>query len=812
MTRSLVFTAGHISTLLLCALVAGAGPARAGDIEVPVVVLDTRSADKQTDSGSADLDLANLVEAAAKGRTTVQEAPAIVTVLTADEIRDRGFANLEQVIDTVPGWLRLGGIHSQFPFALTRGTLQGTMYMHNGLSLFEPMLNVPSFGRIMPVEIIKRVELITGPGGVLWGANSYMGIVNVITKGADDVDGVEAGVRVGHGNGDRSVARGYVMAGIPELLSEKMSLFLHASFETYLGPGFEMAALVSAAPLPQPNSALLYGPLTQADPARSLLFNLGGKLELGPVNLTFAVPWARSQKPLGFSGSVLREELPEDDLRGPDGELLCPVEEPYHDPSDQCADKGRRARENQPDFFERYLTVDYRTRLLQGRAGISIKAYLVQFVRRFTVNVLPPFDGLLEGGLGFSFDASSYRTGAGFDGDIELPGNLRLLYGLESFREWLPVNTERSRQGAGVETTFLGPYLLERLPLPCPLEPSGMGGTRLIDGCPLTFAFATGRTVIGTYVNPQWRPTRRLILDGGVRAQAAPEVLSGQPYSTQLLLSGALVYSFVPGWYLKLNYAEGARPPVFTNTNSNGEATQIAGDPNLEVETSQAVQSEINARIFKGKRRIRELSFRADYSYTQLSNLIQIVSGKYQNTADRGVHSAEFLGKLYIQGGHLLELSYTWLRINLSDKGRHRSMPEHWFNLAGVFNLIDGTLLATTNLRVLGAMEDPDRLVEYRDYAYDERGRIINISTGRLEALPVFPHEMVLDRLPPGADLTVGLAYTGISGLRLSATAYNAFNARYYQPDAFFDYEPRLEFLPNPYEDFRFVIDAVYSR
>jgi hypothetical protein len=38
----------------------------------------------------------------------------------------------------------------------------------------------------------------------------------------------------------------------------------------------------------------------------------------------------------------------------------------------------------------------------------------------------------------------------------------------------------------------------------------------------------------------------------------------------------------------------------------------------------------------------------------------------------------------------------------------------------------------------------------------------------------------------------------------------NAFNARYYQPDAFFSYEPRVEFLPNPAEGVRGYLSAVY--
>jgi hypothetical protein len=69
---------------------------------------------------------------------------------------------------------------------------------------------------------------------------------------------------------------------------------------------------------------------------------------------------------------------------------------------------------------------------------------------------------------------------------------------------------------------------------------------------------------------------------------------------------------------------------------------------------------------------------------------------------------------------------------------------------------------------------------------------------------------MSLDRLPPVADLTAGLIYMPMKRLEVRAFAYNVLNARYYQPDAFFDYEPRLEFLPNPAQDFRFKVHATY--
>jgi outer membrane receptor protein involved in Fe transport len=330
-----------------------------------------------------------------------------------------------------------------------------------------------------------------------------------------------------------------------------------------------------------------------------------------------------------------------------------------------------------------------------------------------------------------------------------------------------------------------------------------MGGLVAIANCPLTFAFPADRTVLGAYLNPQYRPSRKLIFDLGARIQVAPEALGTLSYPVDTIFSGALVWNFIPNWHFKLNYTQGFRPPVFNNTTSNGEGVQIGGNPALGVETSDAAQAEVNARIFKGDRRIRELSFRLDTSYTRINNLIQVSSGKYGNSGERGLASVEFLGKLYVQGGHRIELGYTYLRGDTSDKGRLRALPEHWFDLATVFAL-GKNLSATTRLKVTGAAEDPNRLVEYRDAGYDP-------ATGApMNPVAVAATDLVLDRLPPIAELSLGLSYTPTRKLTIQATAYNALAGHYYQPDPFFDYEPHLEYLPNPYEGFRAYLSALY--
>jgi outer membrane receptor protein involved in Fe transport len=758
--------------------------------------------DAQTPGADEALDLANIVQSAAKGITTVQEAPAIVTVVTAGEVRERQFQDLAQLVDTVPGWQRASIYHSTFPTPLVRGQVQAVQFLHDGLSLFDPFVNVASVSRVQPMELIKRVEMITGPGGVLWGSNSLLGILNVITKDAEDIDGVELGAQAGDGRGDRLMARAYAMVGAPDLLGGKLTLFAHTSVETYQGPAFDMPLLLFHSALPQPNSANVYGPLTETQPPQSTIVTVDGKLTYGTLQLRLYAPFGQKYSPMGLSGQPVREVLPEDPQ--------CPVE--TTDPD--CVDPRRASRENREDVFDRYAVVEYRTRFAHEKAGVAVRAYFQQFVRGFEpLQVLAPRPSL-PGGLAFEVDLSSYRTGAAFDGDIELASQVRegflarallpvrVLYGAEAFHEWKPDEPSGSLQGSGTPSELIAPYDLTRVPLLCP-RTNLPGTTTLVPvaGCPLTFAFPADRTVFGAYLAPQYRPIRSLIVDLGGRVQVAPGALGSLPYDMNMTLAATTVWNFIPDWHLKLNYAQGFRPPVFNNTASNGEGVQIGGNPDLAVETSDATQAEINARIFKGERRIRELSFRVDGSYTRINKLIQVASGNYGNSGDRRMTSLEFFGKLYLQGGHRLEFGYTYLRGDTSDKGRLRSLPENWFSLAGVWSLFGSELTATTTFKITGTAEDPNRLVEYRGNSYSIAPK--PGSVGPEDTTTVAATDLVLDRLPPIADLSLGVQYSPTPKLTIRASAYNALFSHSYQPDVFYDYEPHLEYLPSPYEGIR---------
>ena len=733
------------------------------------------------------------MQSAAKGVTTVQEAPAIVTVVTADEIRDRQFQTIGEIVDSVPGWSQTALANGMLDVPSVRGQVQAVQFLTDGLSLFDPFTNITGANRTFPMETVKRVEMITGPGGVLWGSNSLLGILNVITKDAEDVEGVEVGSTFGHGDGDRMMARAYVMAGDSDLFHGKAKVFLHGSVETFEGQRADNPLLLFHNPLPQPNSANTYGPLTAGVGAQSLYVNLDGKLTFGKLKVRALFQTGEMYKPLSFAGGAVRSG--DTDLRWPGVTFL-----------DQDDPNGTGHR-NSWITFDRYVVGEYGDRFAHDKAGITVRGYFQQFLRGFhPLAVIAP-SSLIQGGVTFDTSLTAYRVGGAFDGDIDVAKQLRVLYGAEAFHEWKPVDTDESAfggRGNGVE--FLAPNDLTRLPVLCPriFDPTKMAIVP-VAGCPLTFAYEGSRTVFGAYANPQLRPSKSLILDAGARVQVSPDELGAFGYPMNFTVGSSIVYNFVKNWHLKLNYTQGFRPPVFNNTTLNGEAIVIGGDPDLKVETSDAAQAEINARIFKGERRIRELSFRADASYTRLQDLIQVQTGAYNNSGDRGLISGEFLGKLYIKGGHRFELGYTYLRAATADRGLLRSLPENWFNLASVFSLVSGKLTATTNLRITGAAEDPNRLVEYRDASYDP-------ATGApVGPVTTFATDLVMDRLPPQADLHVGVTYTPTPKLTIRATVYNALMQHRYHPDAFFDYEPHLEYLASPAPGFRAYASAMFQ-
>ena len=253
-----------ISVVVLAAgpLALAKGPAKKKETSKAKVGSAAGEEDLDVDVGDIDreLKIKDIVHSATKTTTTVEEAPAVIHIVTAEDIAAFGYRHLNQVLFFVPGFLDAHGQYDVTPAFSVLGIVQAVLYLRDGVSMFDPLYNVPGMMRRIPLETIKRIEAMTSPGGVLWGANSFLGIVNVMTKDPDDVKGVEMGLGGGHGPGDEMVIRPWIMYG-DTFLKGKLGVLGHLSIEWFKGPKYRMPGVWYFRP-----GAELSGPAFFRDP------------------------------------------------------------------------------------------------------------------------------------------------------------------------------------------------------------------------------------------------------------------------------------------------------------------------------------------------------------------------------------------------------------------------------------------------------------------------------------------------------------------------------------------------------------------
>ena len=127
-------------------------------------------------------------------------APAKVVVVTADDIRRRGYLDLEEILHDYAGFdFEKGmGVHwSQIYMRGLRSTNSDRfLFIWDGIIQNDIQAQVTWFERQFPLIAIDRIEIMYGPSSLLYGANAFSGIINVILK-APGQGGNEVQARTG---------------------------------------------------------------------------------------------------------------------------------------------------------------------------------------------------------------------------------------------------------------------------------------------------------------------------------------------------------------------------------------------------------------------------------------------------------------------------------------------------------------------------------------------------------------------------------------------------------------------------------------
>ncbi len=141
------------------------------------------------------------VSIATKSDQPLSETPSIVSVITAEDIKNMGARELVDVLQTVPGFeltknfsgeagIGIRGVKSYYTSKLLI-MIDGAPYnqLFYGTSIHS--------GYDIDLDAVERIEIIRGPGSALYGRNAFSGVINIITKNGKTDDKAIAKGEVG---------------------------------------------------------------------------------------------------------------------------------------------------------------------------------------------------------------------------------------------------------------------------------------------------------------------------------------------------------------------------------------------------------------------------------------------------------------------------------------------------------------------------------------------------------------------------------------------------------------------------------------
>jgi outer membrane cobalamin receptor len=153
--------------------------------------------------------LSTPVIAATRQSVPIRESAAIVTLLDHADIQASGARDLVELLRMVPG-LDFGSDTNGVLGIGVRGNWghDGKVLLRvDGLDMVEPLYGTNQFGGHYPLGNVERIEVIRGPGSVVYGGFAELAVISVITRRGAMVDGLEGTLWLGRMAGADPAAR-----------------------------------------------------------------------------------------------------------------------------------------------------------------------------------------------------------------------------------------------------------------------------------------------------------------------------------------------------------------------------------------------------------------------------------------------------------------------------------------------------------------------------------------------------------------------------------------------------------------------------
>jgi iron complex outermembrane recepter protein len=172
----------RLTTCLLCAAVAAPLAAQARDLGPQAL---------------AEMSLEDLssveITSVSRRPESLSGAMASIFVISADDLRRSGATTLPEALELAPN-LQIARANV-YGYAISARGFTGSpanklLVLIDGRSVYSPLFSGVFWDvQGVALEDVERIEVISGPGGTVWGVNAVNGIINVITKSAHDTRG-----------------------------------------------------------------------------------------------------------------------------------------------------------------------------------------------------------------------------------------------------------------------------------------------------------------------------------------------------------------------------------------------------------------------------------------------------------------------------------------------------------------------------------------------------------------------------------------------------------------------------------------------
>ena len=131
------------------------------------------------------------VSSVSKKAEDLNTAPATVKLVTHDEIMDRGYKDLIDVLSDLPGFdiskTFSGAGANIYQMGFRQENTERTLFMIDGVEENDLWLNWAYISRQYPMANIKAVEILYGPSSTMYGPRAFIGAINVITYSPKEV-------------------------------------------------------------------------------------------------------------------------------------------------------------------------------------------------------------------------------------------------------------------------------------------------------------------------------------------------------------------------------------------------------------------------------------------------------------------------------------------------------------------------------------------------------------------------------------------------------------------------------------------------